>query len=53
MANARQWAGLALIGAGLLAFVTAPHPVVARERIPSPSAPIAVQPDAPGGEPTS
>jgi len=42
VATARQWAGLALIAGGVLAFVTSPHPREARERIPSPSAPIAV-----------
>jgi drug/metabolite transporter (DMT)-like permease len=48
VASGRQWAGLALIAGGVLAFVTSPHPREARERIPSPSAPIAV-PSAPGG----
>jgi probable blue pigment (indigoidine) exporter len=48
VATGRQWAGLALIGVGVMAFVTAPHPVVARERIPTASAPIAVRPDARG-----
>jgi len=42
VATARQWAGLALIAGGVLAFVTSPHPREVRERIPSPSAPIAV-----------
>jgi drug/metabolite transporter (DMT)-like permease len=42
VATARQWAGLALIAGGVLAFVTSPHPREARERIPSPSAPISV-----------
>jgi drug/metabolite transporter (DMT)-like permease len=51
VASGRQWAGLALIGVGVMAFVTAPHPVVARERIPSASAPIVVRPDAPEGPP--
>lgn len=51
VARAGQWTGLALIGAGVLAFVTAPHPVLPRERIPSPSAPIAVRPDAGGRAP--
>jgi drug/metabolite transporter (DMT)-like permease len=49
VASARQWAGLALIGVGVMTFVTAPHPSVRRERIPSVSAPIAVRPDPPGG----
>jgi drug/metabolite transporter (DMT)-like permease len=52
VATARQWAGLALIAGGVLAFVTSPHPREARERIPSPSAPIAVATgDASPGEP--
>jgi drug/metabolite transporter (DMT)-like permease len=42
VATARQWAGLALIAGGVLAFVTSPHPREARERIPTASAPIAV-----------
>jgi len=42
VATARQWAGLALIAGGVLAFVTSPHPRELRERIPSVSAPIAV-----------
>ncbi len=42
VASARQWAGLVLIAGGVLAFVTSPHPHEVRERIPSPSAPIAV-----------
>jgi probable blue pigment (indigoidine) exporter len=45
VATARQWAGLALIAGGVLAFVTSPHPREVRERIPSPSAPIAVPTD--------
>jgi drug/metabolite transporter (DMT)-like permease len=47
-ASARQWSGLALVAAGVAAFVSAPHPRLPRERIPSPSAPIAV---ARGAEP--
>jgi drug/metabolite transporter (DMT)-like permease len=43
-ASARQWVGLALVAAGVLAFVTAPHPSLPRERIPSVAAPIAVEP---------
>jgi len=43
----RQWAGIALTAAGVLAFVTAPHAVERRERIPAPSAPIAA-PGEPG-----
>ena len=46
-ASARQWSGLALVAAGVLAFVTAPHPRLARERIPSVAAPIAVEPGDP------
>ena len=45
VATPRQWAGLALIASGVLAFVTSPHPHEVRERIPSPSAPIAVPTD--------
>jgi drug/metabolite transporter (DMT)-like permease len=44
--SARQWLGLALTAGGVLAFVTAPHVAAARERVPSPTAPIAVPPDA-------
>lgn len=36
----RQWAGIVLTAAGVLAFVTAPHAVERRERIPAPTAPI-------------
>jgi drug/metabolite transporter (DMT)-like permease len=43
-ASARQWSGLGLVALGVLAFVTAPHPHLARERIPSVAAPIAVEP---------
>lgn len=46
--TASQWAGMALTVAGVLAFVTAPHAVSARERIPSQTAPIAVEPGAAG-----
>jgi drug/metabolite transporter (DMT)-like permease len=45
----RQWAGLALTAGGVLAFVTAPHAVAARERVPTATAPIAVA-GAPAGE---
>src|SRR5262245_47214041 len=43
-AGARQWAGLALVASGVAGFATAPHPRLARERIPSPAAPIAAAP---------
>jgi drug/metabolite transporter (DMT)-like permease len=43
-ASARQWSGLGLVAVGVLAFVTAPHPRLPRERIPSVAAPIAVEP---------
>lgn len=42
----RQWAGIALTGAGVLAFVTAPHAVEKRERIPAATAPIAAPSDS-------
>jgi len=46
-----QWVGLALTAAGVAAFVTAPHAVEERERIPAPSAPIAAPADpATGGD---
>jgi len=46
-----QWAGLALIATGVAAFVTAPHAVETRERIPAPSAPLAAPADpATGGD---
>jgi drug/metabolite transporter (DMT)-like permease len=48
VASARQWTGLALVALGVTAFVTAPHPRLPRERIPSAVAPIAVEPDPPG-----
>ena len=41
----RQWAGIALTAGGVLAFVTAPHAVERRERIPAPTAPIAAPAD--------
>jgi drug/metabolite transporter (DMT)-like permease len=44
VASGRQWFGLALAALGILAFVTASHPDEPRERIPSPTAPIAVEP---------
>jgi drug/metabolite transporter (DMT)-like permease len=44
VASGRQWVGLALAALGILAFVTASHPDEPRERIPSPTAPIAVEP---------
>jgi drug/metabolite transporter (DMT)-like permease len=43
--TARQWAGLVLTAAGVLAFVLAPHAVEARERIPTQTAPIALPAD--------
>jgi drug/metabolite transporter (DMT)-like permease len=52
VATARQWSGLTLVAAGVLAFVTAPHPALDRERIPSAAAPIAVQGQA-GGPPAA
>jgi drug/metabolite transporter (DMT)-like permease len=45
VATARQWAGLCLTALGVLAFVTAPHPVERRERIPTPTAPLAAPAD--------
>lgn len=44
VASARQWLGLLLTAVGVLVFVTAPHPEEPRERIPTASAPIAVEP---------
>lgn len=38
-----QWAGLALTAAGVLAFVTAPHMTAIADRIPTPTAPLAVK----------
>lgn len=49
VAGAREWAGLALTAAGVLAFVTAPDALEPRVRVPSPTAPIAVA--DPEGEP--
>jgi drug/metabolite transporter (DMT)-like permease len=43
--SARQWAGIALAAGGVLAFVTAPHAVERRERIPAATAPIAAPGD--------
>ena len=49
--TAAQWTGMALTAAGVLAFVTAPHAVEVRERIPSQTAPVAVAADpATGGD---
>jgi O-acetylserine/cysteine efflux transporter len=42
VASARQWAGLLLTACGVVAFVTAPHAHEAIDRVPSPTAPIAV-----------
>jgi drug/metabolite transporter (DMT)-like permease len=44
VASTRQWIGLLLTGVGILAFVTAAHPDEPRERIPSATAPMAVEP---------
>jgi len=44
VASARQWVGLLLTAGGILAFVTAPHPDEPLERIPTATAPIAVEP---------
>lgn len=44
-----QWIGMALTAAGVLSFVTAPHAVELRERIPSQTAPLAVDPAEPSG----
>jgi drug/metabolite transporter (DMT)-like permease len=41
VATGRQWLGLLLAAAGVLLFVTAPHPPSPRERVPVPGAPIA------------
>ena len=46
VAGAREWAGLALTAAGVATFVTAPDAPEPRVRLPSPTAPIAV--DDPG-----
>jgi drug/metabolite transporter (DMT)-like permease len=48
-ASPRQWLGLVLTAAGVLAFVTAPHPPSPPERIPAPTAPIAT-PEPGAGE---
>ncbi len=46
-----QWLGMALTAVGVLAFVTAPHAVSVRERIPTQTAPVAVVADpATGGD---
>lgn len=42
VAGAREWAGLGLTAAGVLAFVAAPDAHERRVRLPSPTAPIAV-----------
>jgi len=42
VAGPREWAGLTLTAAGVLAFVTAPDAHEPRVRVPSPTAPIAV-----------
>ncbi|MEB2344568.1 MAG: DMT family transporter [Deltaproteobacteria bacterium] len=42
VAGPREWAGLALTAAGVLAFVTAPDAHEPRVRVPSPTAPIVV-----------
>lgn len=47
VASSRQWAGLLLTACGVIAFVTAPHAHEAIDRVPTPTAPIAV-PDAEG-----
>jgi drug/metabolite transporter (DMT)-like permease len=39
--SARQLAGFALVATGVLAFVRAPHAVESRERVPTPTAPLA------------
>jgi drug/metabolite transporter (DMT)-like permease len=41
----RQLAGMLLTVAGVLSFVRAPHAVEARERVPSPTAPLGVEAD--------
>jgi drug/metabolite transporter (DMT)-like permease len=41
----RQWVGLAAVAAGVLSFVVAPHPHETQERVPAPTAPIAVPAD--------
>lgn len=45
VANPAQWAGLALVAAGVLAFVTAPDAIRPGEHIPAPTAPL-LTPDA-------
>jgi drug/metabolite transporter (DMT)-like permease len=42
VASARQWAGLALTAAGVLAFVTAPRAGEPREPIAGAAVPVAV-----------
>jgi O-acetylserine/cysteine efflux transporter len=44
VASTRQCVGLVLTAVGILAFVTAAHPDEPLERIPSPTAPVAVEP---------
>jgi len=47
----RQAAGMLLTAGGVLAFVTAPHAVEARERVPAQTAPLAAPADPePGGD---
>lgn len=46
-----QWLGMAITVAGVLAFVTAPHVTEARERIPSQTAPLAVDATGTPGPP--
>jgi probable blue pigment (indigoidine) exporter len=41
----RQWLGFLLVASGVAAFVTAPHAVEVRTRIPAPTAPIAAPAD--------
>jgi drug/metabolite transporter (DMT)-like permease len=45
-----QWLGMAITAAGVLAFVTAPHAVSVRERIPTQTAPMAVPAEPVAGE---
>lgn len=45
VASAQQWLGLLLTAGGVLSFVTAPHVVERRERIPTQTAPIAAPVD--------
>ncbi len=47
--TARQWTGLLLVAAGVAFFVTAPHAVEVRTRIPAPTAPIAAPADPRSG----